>query len=289
MITSTIGCATIRFRYESLCLYRNGLSNNNISLLIREIHHSQSKRKERSQSSKQWLDRQQKDPYVQKALELGLPSRAYFKLQEINEVIFPNLILKNKKKKRGSRVSNYSRRKRLIEPYMSVLDLGAAPGGWSLYASEQLNSSLGGTVVAVDLLSLDETLQSTHSDILSRIEANLQSNFHYVQGDFTNNDVRVKIMEIFSTSKSNNATNRTTDGEEESGSPHAGIDLIISDMAANFLGDQQTDALRTLDLCEQALAFACYSACDDKGSLRDGGSFLCKFFSAGKEQRKIYS
>ena len=118
MITSTIGCATIRFRYESLCLYRNGLSNN-ISLLIREIHHSQSKRKERSQSSKQWLDRQQKDPYVQKALELGLPSRAYFKLQEINEVIFPNLILKNKKKKRGSRVSNYSRRKRLIGPYVS--------------------------------------------------------------------------------------------------------------------------------------------------------------------------
>ena len=167
---------------------------------------------------------------------------------------------------------------------MSVLDLGAAPGGWSLYASEQLSHL--GTVVAVDLLSLDKTLQSTHSDISSRIKANLQSNFHYVQGDFTNNDVRVKIMEIFSTSKSNNATNRTTDGEEESGSPHAGIDLIISDMAANFLGDQQTDALRTLDLCEQALAFACYSACDDKGSLRDGGSFLCKFFSAGKEHEE---
>ena len=168
---------------------------------------------------------------------------------------------------------------------MSVLDLGAAPGGWSLYASEQLNSSLGGTIVAVDLLSLDETLQSTHSDISSRIEANLQSNFHYVQGDFTNNDVRVKIMDIFSTSKSSDATNRTTDGEEEIGSP-PGIDLIISDMAANFLGDQQTDALRTLDLCEQALAFACYSACDGKGSLRDGGSFLCKFFSAGKEHEE---
>ena len=57
-------------------------------------------------------------------------------------------------------------------------------------------------------------------------------------------------------------------------------------MAANFLGDQQTDALRTLDLCEQALAFACYSACDVKGSLRDGGSFLCKFFSAGKEHEE---
>ena len=153
-----------------------------------------------------------------------------------------------------------------------------------LYASEQLSHL--GTVVAVDLLSLDETLQSTHSDISSRIEANLQSNFHYVQGDFTNNDVRVKIMEIFATSKSNNATNRTTDGEEEIGSPHAGIDLIISDMAANFLGDQQTDALRTLDLCEQALAFACYSSCDGKGSLRDGGSFLCKFFSAGKEHEE---
>ena len=70
---------------------------------------------------------------------------------------------------------------------MSVLDLGAAPGGWSLYASEQLSHL--GTVVAVDLLSLDKTLQSTHSDISSRIKANLQSNFHYVQGDFTNSDV----------------------------------------------------------------------------------------------------
>ena len=128
---------------------------------------------------------------------------------------------------------------------MSVLDLGAAPGGWSLYASEQLSHL--GTVVAVDLLSLDKTLQSTHSDISSRIKANLQSNFHYVQGDFTNNDVRVKIMEMFSTSKSNNAPNSITEGEEESGGPHAGIDLIISDMAANFLGDQQTDALRTID------------------------------------------
>ena len=68
-------------------------------------------------------------------------------------------------------------------------------------------------------------------------------------------------MDIFSTSKSSDATNRTTDGEEEIGSP-PGIDLIISDMAANFLGDQQKDALRTLDLCEQALAFACYSACE---------------------------
>ena len=104
-MSKAIGEAAHRFRcYESLCVYRKTRVPYISSLSRREIHRSQSKG--RSQSSKKWLDRQQKDPYVQKAIELGLPSRAYFKLQEINEVTFPNLILKSTKKKKGSRASS---------------------------------------------------------------------------------------------------------------------------------------------------------------------------------------
>lgn len=81
-------------------------------------------------------------------------------------------------------------------------------------------------------------------------------------------------------------------------------DVVISDMAANFTGDQSTDALRTMSLCEDALIFAIGSSCfhnsgmddnhpimppcswNDFGLLRIGGTFLCKFFSCGDENEK---
>ncbi|KAL9182728.1 hypothetical protein ACHAXT_004007 [Thalassiosira profunda] len=237
-----------------------------------------------SQSSNQWRQRQEKDPYVQRAKELGWPSRAAFKLQEINEDHFPALMAKAaKKQQKKGKGRNPSGKlpKRLLRPGTSVLDLGAAPGGWSLYASTQLQPVRGGAVVAVDLLPLDETLQSNHSDIALRIDANLQGRFRFVQGDFANSVTREQIMDAFA----------ELANEKGEGSSHR-PELILSDMAPNFMGDNQTDALRTLNLCEQALAFAAGHNCfdssysarnDDDGMLAPGGSFLCKYFFCGKE------
>lgn len=241
-----------------------------------------------SQSSNMWLERQRKDPYVVLAAQQGLPSRSSFKLQEINEFYFPNLLAKLDEKRRTKIQSSIQRR--LIEPDALILDLGAAPGGWSLYASTQLQHNLGGTIVAVDLLSLDETLNSKGSDITSRIRANMHSNFQFIQGDFTMSHTRERIIDAMS--------KNITGDDESHGVVHLQPNLIISDMAANFTGDSDTDAIRTMDLCERALAFAAGSACFDpsytrssteengQGILKNGGAFLCKFFSCGKENEK---
>lgn len=229
-----------------------------LSAIIR-LKHS---KKKQSKSSQKWIQRQIKDPYVQKAQALGLPSRASFKLQEINEVHYPALLKKNKgvSSGGGGGGSIGKHKSRLLQPHMNVIDLGASPGSWSLYASTQVK---GGTLVAVDLLSLDKT----------EISLNLPT-FEFIQGDFTHARTKEMIIE-------------TLDQER-------GADLVMSDMAMNFTGDQQTDALRTLNLCEQALMFSAGDSCFDsspssytsKGILSKGGSFLCKFFSCGKENEQ---
>ncbi|KAL7450911.1 hypothetical protein ACHAWC_002766 [Mediolabrus comicus] len=195
-----------------------------LSAIIR-LKHS---KKKQSKSSQNWLQRQRNDPYVQKAQALGLPSRASFKLQEINEVHYPALL-----KKSGGGGSIGKRKNRLLQSHMNVIDLGASPGSWSLYASTQVKE---GTLVAVDLLALDKT----------EISLNLPT-FEFIQGDFTHTRTKEMIIE-------------TLDQER-------GADLVMSDMAMNFTGDQQTDALR-------------------KGIVAKGGSFLCKFFSCGKENEQ---
>ncbi|KAL7543926.1 hypothetical protein ACHAWF_007482 [Thalassiosira exigua] len=239
-------------------------------------------KKSQSKSSSKWLDRQRKDPYVKMAQEQHLPSRASFKLQEINEDHFPSL---------GS--SKGRKTKRLIQPGMLVLDLGAAPGGWSLYASTQLNPTLRGALIAVDMLPLDETLQSNSTDISFRITSNLGSNFKFIQGDFTSSMIRNEIVDALVHMSMGDAAKRTGSVENPLNNDEAGRrpDLILSDMAPNFTGDSQTDAIRTINLCEQALAFAAGEDCFDssystkagQGLLADGGVFLCKYFSCGKE------
>lgn len=77
----------------------------------------------RSKSSARWLERQRRDPYARKAAAEGRVSRAHFKLEEID------------------------RRARLLRPGMRVLELGAAPGGWTRYVEEQIR---GGMLVACD-------------------------------------------------------------------------------------------------------------------------------------------
>jgi 23S rRNA (uridine2552-2'-O)-methyltransferase len=77
----------------------------------------------RTKSSHRWLARQRRDPYARRAAEEGHVSRAHFKLQELDE------------------------RYRLLRPGMKVLELGAAPGGWTVYLEERLK---GGLLIACD-------------------------------------------------------------------------------------------------------------------------------------------
>ena len=87
--------------------------------------------KGRSLSSKLWLERQLNDPYVARARDEGLRSRAAFKLIEIDD------------------------KHRLLKPGARVVDLGAAPGGWSQVAAKRTGAGEGrGPVVAIDLLDM---------------------------------------------------------------------------------------------------------------------------------------
>lgn len=146
----------------------------------------------RSKSSGRWLDRQHRDPYVQKARKAGARSRAIFKLEELD------------------------RRDRLLKPGMTVVDLGAAPGGWSQYAAQRVGS--GGRVIALDILPMDP---------IPGVEV--------LQGDFTAEAV---LREL------------------ESRLGARPVDLVISDMAPNMTGIGITDQARSMMLAELALEFA---------------------------------
>jgi 23S rRNA (uridine2552-2'-O)-methyltransferase len=86
--------------------------------------------KRRKGKSRAWLDRQNKDPYVQKARKSGYRARAAYKLEEIDQKF------------------------RLIKPGQTVIDLGAAPGSWSQYAVKKLKGN--GQLIMLDLLPFDE-------------------------------------------------------------------------------------------------------------------------------------
>ncbi len=146
----------------------------------------------RKSSSRRWLNRQADDPYVKKARAEGWRSRAVFKLQEINE------------------------RDHLLRPGMTVVDLGAAPGGWSQYAAGMVGES--GRVIALDLLDMDG---------LPGVE--------YIRGDFRDERLLEKLV-------------ASTGGR--------GTDLVLSDMAPNISGVRSVDQPRAMLLAELALDLA---------------------------------
>lgn len=186
------------------------------------------------------------------------------------------------------------------QPFLAVsifFDPQAAPGGWSLFASEMVGRR--GSVVAVDLLGVD-------GQTVSLLKRN--TDFRFVEGDFTTANVKEKIAE----SLRPRVVDRKSDDDPRSSKDarHLGrADVIMSDMAANFTGVKITDALRTMSLCEDALAFAIGSFCfehhddddddasirplshrrpswNELGLLRIGGAFLCKFFSCGRDNEE---
>src|SRR3954454_19080129 len=145
-------------------------------------------------SSKLWLERQLNDPYVAQAKRDGLRSRAAYKLIEIDD------------------------KHHFLKHGMTVVDLGAAPGGWSQIAARRVGAADGkGRVVAIDLLEMPEIPGVT-----------------FAQLDFLADDAPDKL--------------RTMLG--------GGADMVVSDMAPNTTGHRTTDQLRILGLVEGAAAFA---------------------------------
>ncbi|MFV3287148.1 23S rRNA (uridine(2552)-2'-O)-methyltransferase RlmE [Pseudomonas sp. NY11955] len=147
---------------------------------------------QRSKSSANWLREHFNDPFVKQAQKDGYRSRASYKLLEIQE------------------------KDRLIRPGMSVIDLGAAPGGWSQVTSRLIGGQ--GRLIASDILEMDSIADVT-----------------FIQGDFTHDDVLQRILEAV-------------------GDSH--VDLVISDMAPNMSGTPAVDIPRAMFLCELALDLA---------------------------------
>ena len=146
----------------------------------------------RSKTSKAWLREHVKDAYVQRARREGYRSRAAYKLQEI------------------------TRSDRLIAEGMTVVDLGAAPGGWSQVAAERVGPK--GKVIAVDLLEMPSLRAVV-----------------FIQGDFREAETVGRIE------------------AELHGAP---VDLVVSDMAPNMSGITVSDQARVVHLAELALDFA---------------------------------
>jgi len=146
----------------------------------------------KSQSSKQWLRRHVSDPYVQRSKREGYRSRSAYKLTEIDV------------------------RDKLLAPGMTVVDLGAAPGGWSQVAAKRVGAA--GRIVAIDLLPMEPIPGVT-----------------FVQADFS---ARSGLK----------ALGAALEGRA--------ADLVISDMAPNLTGIAVTDQARAVELAELAREFA---------------------------------
>lgn len=146
----------------------------------------------RTKSSGRWLAEHFSDEYVKRAQAEGWRSRAVFKLDEIQG------------------------KDRLIKPGMRIIDLGAAPGGWSQYAAKVMKGQ--GTLLASDILDMEPLPDVT-----------------FVQGDFTDQQVFERLTGLLAGQRA---------------------DLVLSDMAPNISGDEAIDQPRAMYLAELALDFA---------------------------------
>lgn len=146
----------------------------------------------RTKSSRQWLAEHESDPYVKQARQAGFRSRAVYKLDEIQKT------------------------DRLIRPGMTIVDLGAAPGGWSQLAAKLLQGK--GRIVALDILPMDAIV-----------------GVDFLQGDFSDDAVLAQLEQMI--------------GDERP-------QLVMSDMAPNTTGIADVDHDRSMHLVELSLDFA---------------------------------
>jgi len=155
--------------------------------------------------SKNWINRQRKDIYVRKSKIEGFRSRAVYKLKEIDEKF------------------------KIFKQVNSLVDLGAAPGSWSQYASKKIKSE---KILSIDLIKFEKI-----------------KNSQQIIGDFMNENCKEEIKKYFDTK----------------------IDLIISDMAVNTIGNKNVDSIVTGELCLEAMNFALEV-------LKQNGKFVSKIF-----------
>jgi 23S rRNA (uridine2552-2'-O)-methyltransferase len=146
----------------------------------------------RSKSSQRWLKEHFSDPFVKKAQSEGLRSRAAYKLEELLE------------------------RDRLIKPGMTVVDLGAAPGGWAQMARKVMGDK--GRVIALDILEMPS---------IAGVE--------FIHGDFREDTVLSELVSLIGGQR---------------------VDLVLSDMAPNMSGVDTVDQARAMYLSELARDFA---------------------------------
>lgn len=152
--------------------------------------------KRRTPSSNKWLERQLNDPFVTLAKKEGWRSRAAFKLIEMDD------------------------RYKLIKPGARIVDLGAAPGGWSQVAAKRAGAGKDGArarIVGIDLLDVEP-----------------MPGVDFIQMDFLDPQAPARLIELL-------------------GGP---ADLVMSDMAANATGHKRTDHLKIMGLAETAIEFA---------------------------------
>ena len=179
--------------------------------------------KNKSSSSGRWLKEHFDDKYVQEAQKKGYRSRAYFKLKEIHE------------------------KEKLINKGSLVVDLGAAPGGWSQFAAEVIGDS--GAVIACDILPMDS-----------------MAGVHFLQGDFREECVLNALLEKIKNKP---------------------VDVVLSDMAPNFSGNNVSDQAKSMYLVELALDMC-------RQVLTRNGKFVVKVFQGAdfdsylKEVRKNF-
>jgi len=146
----------------------------------------------KTKSSKGWLKEHFDDEFVLRSQRDGYRSRAIYKLIEIDE------------------------KDRLIKSGMTVVDLGAAPGGWSEYAVKKVGAK--GKLIALDILPMAPI-----------------AGVNFIEGDFREDDVYEQLMKVTGDSP---------------------VDLVISDMAPNISGMESVDIPRAFYLCELALDFS---------------------------------
>ena len=147
----------------------------------------------RKHSSKLWLDRQLNDPYVARAKREGMRSRAAYKLQEIDDKV------------------------RFFKRGAKVIDLGAAPGGWSQIAAKRVGAPSQGRVIAIDLLAMDPV-----------------PGVEFMQLDFLDPSAPDMLKALLG----------------------GRADVVLSDMAANATGHRKTDHIKIIALVEAAAEFA---------------------------------
>ena len=151
----------------------------------------------KSKSSKSWLKEHFDDEFVRRSQQDGYRSRAIYKFIEIDK------------------------KDRLVKPGMTIIDLGAAPGGWSEYCVKKLGKK--GTIVALDILPMEPIEGVT-----------------IIEGDFRENLVFDELMTVIGVGENNRGK----------------VDLVISDMAPNISGMGSVDMPRAYYLSELALDLA---------------------------------